>query len=90
MNIEIFGTDWCNGCKVVRKKLMSIDMPHTFTTLPPGPRGWEIVEELTGRRAIPAIMVDGKSMGLPEFKDLINGLRRPERELTEDELDELL
>lgn len=90
MNIELLGTDWCGGCKAVRKKLMSINMPFTFTELPPGPRGWEILEELTGRRAVPAVLVDGSPMPLMEFKDLINGLNRPERELTEDELDELL
>jgi hypothetical protein len=57
--------------------------------LPAGPRGWEIAEELSGRRAMPVILKNGVNMHFDEFKAEINALGRKPRELTQHELDEL-
>jgi len=61
-------------------------MDFEFITIPPGKAGWDLVEKLTGRRAIPAVFYRFKT--LTEFNTSIDALDLPDRELTEDELDE--
>lgn len=86
---DIYGTDWCNTCTQVQKALTARDIPYSFTRLPAGPRGWEVAEELSGRRALPVIMKHGTVMPFDAFKAEINALGRKPRELTQQELDEL-
>jgi glutaredoxin len=86
---DIYGTEWCGTCNGTKKHLTAIDVPYTFTVLPAGPRGWEIAEELSGRRAMPVILKNGVNMHFDEFKAEINALGRKPRELTQHELDEL-
>jgi hypothetical protein len=74
---------------VVKKHLTSIDVPYEFITLPPGEAGWRFVEQLTGARALPAIMKNGMSMELDEFKREVDSLGRIPRPLTQEELDGL-
>lgn len=88
MDIEIWGTEWCNTCTVTRKHLTALDLPFTFHKLPPGPRGFQIVEELTGKPAVPAISVDGDFLPFKKFKYIIDSLGLTPRKLTEEELDE--
>lgn len=85
---EIYGADWCATCTRVRKHLTALDIPHSFTRLPPGPRGWEIAEELSGRRALPVILKDGTVLAFDAFKAEINATGRKPRQLTQQELDE--
>jgi len=61
-------------------------MDFEFITIPPGKAGWDLVEKLTGRRAIPAVFYRFKT--LTEFNTSIDALDLPDRELTEEELDE--
>ncbi len=84
---DIYGTNWCNTCTIVKKELTARDIPFSFTTLPAGPRGWEIAEELSGRRALPVIMQNGVVVEFTEFKAAVS--RHPARELTQHEQDEL-
>jgi len=84
---DIYGAEWCGTCNAVRKELTRRDVPFTFTRLPAGPRGWEIAEELSGRRALPVILQNGVVIPFMEFKQAIS--RLPARELTQQELDEL-
>lgn len=86
---DIYGTEWCGACNAVKKHLTSIDVPYTFTRLPAGPRGWEIAEELSGRRALPVIMKNGSLLGMSDFKAEVNALGRTPRPLTQQEQDEL-
>ena len=77
-------------CKVIRKHLTSIDVPFTFVTLPPGPKGWEMAEQETGKRAVPYVKRYGEVISIKEFKAEVDALHRTPRELTQDELDEIL
>ena len=86
---DIYGTDWCNTCTATKKHLTAIDVPYTFTKLPTGPRGWEIAEELSGRRALPVILKQGMAIPFKDFKAEINALGRTPRPLTQQEQDEL-
>ena len=85
--LTVLGAEWCHGCLAIRKDLTARNIEHEFIKVPPGAAGWDFVEKLTGRRAIPAVFYRFET--LKEFKKSIDALDLPERELTEDELDEL-
>ena len=86
---DIYGADWCGTCTAVKKHLTARGVPYTFTTLPSGPRGWEIAEELSGSRALPVILKGGDVLPFDEFKAEIDAMKRQPRELTQQELDEI-
>jgi glutaredoxin len=84
--VIVLGADWCEGCKSIRKKLTKHDIEHSYVRIPPGQEGWDMVEFLTGRRAVPAIMY---KFGSPsELNHLLKESGSTERELTQDEIDE--
>lgn len=87
MSFVVIGADWCHGCKAVRKKLTALNMDYDYVQIPPGKQGWDFVEKLTGRRAVPAILYKFKD--LKEFYGSIDGLGLPERELTKDEIEDI-
>jgi glutaredoxin len=84
---EIYGTDWCAVCTTIKKELTARDVPYDFITLPAGPRGWEIAEELSGRRALPVITRNKEVIEFSAFKAEVN--KHPRRELTSEELDRI-
>lgn len=86
---DILGMDWCGTCVATRKRLTALDIPHSYTTLPPGEAGWRRVEELTGRRATPVILKNGVVMEWEDFRAEINGMNKTPRRLTQQELDEI-
>ena len=55
--------------------------------MPPGQAGWDMVESLTGKRAVPAIFY--KFPTLKEFHESVDSIPVKERKLTEEEMDEL-
>jgi glutaredoxin len=83
----VIGADWCHGCRAIRKKLTSLNMEYDFVKIPPGKAGWDFVEKLTGRRAVPAVFYRFKT--LKEFNAAIDNLNITPRELTEEELDDI-
>lgn len=83
----VLGADWCHGCKGVRKKLTALGMEHQYVQMPAGTKGWDLVEKMTGRRAVPAVFY--KFDTLKEFYKAMDDLNLPERQLTEDELEEI-
>jgi hypothetical protein len=85
--LTVLGAEWCHGCLAIRKRLLAKNIDHEFIRVPPGAAGWDLVEKLTGRRAIPAVFYRFET--LKEFNQSIDALDLPERELTEEELDEL-
>lgn len=85
----VYGMDWCPMCKAVRKYMTERDIPHNVVMLPPGPRGWEQIEELTGRRAVPAIFYGDRNIPPKEAKKQIDAMNKPVRQLTEQELEEI-
>ena len=85
--VIVLGADWCKGCKAIRTKLTKYDIDHKYVRIPPGQAGWDMVETLTGRRAVPAIMYKFNSP--VELNGMLAEAGATERELTEEELDEL-
>jgi glutaredoxin len=84
---EIYGTDWCAVCTTIKKELTARSVAYDFITLPAGPRGWEIAEELSGRRALPVIMRNKEVVDFAEFKAEVN--KYPREELTQEQLDRI-
>ena len=84
---EVYGTDWCGTCTAVKKALTSSSIPYSFVTLPSGPRGWEVAEELSGKRALPVITQNGVVISFNEFKAAISKI--PAKELTQEQLDRI-
>jgi glutaredoxin len=83
----VLGADWCHGCKGVRKKLTALGLEHKYVRMPTGEKGWDLVEKMTGRRAVPAVFY--KFETLKEFYKAMDDLKLEERQLTEDELEEI-
>lgn len=82
----VIGADWCNGCRGIRKKLTQMNLEHRYIRIPPGKDGWDFVEQMTGKRSLPAVFL--KFDKLTDFYRELEILDLPERELTEEELDE--
>ena len=53
--ITVLGADWCHGCEAILEKLEELEIEHEYVRMPPGPTGWEMVERMTGRRAVPVV-----------------------------------
>lgn len=83
----VMGADWCAGCKAIKTKLTKLDLDFKYVRIPPGKEGWDLVEKMTGRRAVPAVFY--KFDGPKEFYEAMDIVGLPERELTEEEIDEL-
>lgn len=70
--ITVVGADWCHGCQTVLEALEDKDIQHRYLRIPPGQAGWELVEALTGRRALPVIFYNA---GHPKkFLQMLNKL----------------
>lgn len=87
MNIDVYGMHYCGTCRATQKYLTSIDVPFTYHSLPPGEAGWRMVEEMSGRRATPCVLMDGRYVPFLKFKQWLESLGRTPRKLTQDELD---
>ena len=53
--ITILGADWCPACKKILKILQEKQLEHTYIQIPEGKKGWELVENMTGKKTIPQI-----------------------------------
>jgi len=83
----ILGADWCQGCKAIKKKLTQLNVEYEYIKMPPGKAGWDLVELMTGRRAVPAVFYRFKT--LRNFNEIMDSFNLTPRELTEEELDDL-
>jgi len=59
--ITIIGADWCGPCQAAKKKLEAANVKYKFINVDETPNGWDLVEALSGRRAIPCIMYKFRS-----------------------------
>lgn len=53
--ITVLGADWCHGCETILEKLEELGIEHEYVCMPPGQAGWEMVERMTGKRAVPVV-----------------------------------
>lgn len=63
--IVMYATSWCGVCRKARQFLDANGFEYQEIDADQTPGGWDKVEELGGRRAVPVIVVDGEaSVGL--------------------------
>ena len=53
--ITIVGADWCPACNRAKKLAKEDNLDYKYVHIPPGKAGWDLVEQLTGKRSIPQI-----------------------------------
>ena len=68
--ITIVGADWCPACKRATKIAKENNLDYKYVHIPPGQAGWDLVEQLTGKRSIPQIFYHFG--GSREFKEALN------------------
>jgi mycoredoxin len=80
--IVMYGTSWCGVCRTARRFLSENGLSYREIDPDATPTGWEKVQQLTGRRAVPVIVVDGDvQSGLSEQRVLDAATRSVERRL---------
>jgi len=70
--ITIVGADWCPACRRAKKTAKEHDLAFKYVHIPPGQAGWDMVEQLTGKRSIPQIFYHFG--GSKEFKEALNSV----------------
>ena len=68
-NIKIFTTSWCGPCKMAKRLLDEKGLPYEEIDIEE--KGWsrEDLFTKTGRRTVPQIVMEGKSIG--GYDDLV-------------------
>jgi glutaredoxin len=80
--IVLYATTWCGACRKARAFLTENGFKYQEIDADTTPGGWDKVEQLGGRRAVPIIVVDGDvSVGLDPKQILKSAARSMERRL---------
>lgn len=53
--ITFMGANWCPACVKLQETLKDLNLKYKYVELPPGQAGWDLVEQMTGKRSIPQI-----------------------------------
>lgn len=59
--ITIIGAEWCDPCQAAKKLLDRSGIKYNFINVDKTPNGWDIVEAISGKRAIPCIFYKFRS-----------------------------
>ena len=70
--ITIVGADWCPACKRATKIAKENNLDYKYVHIPPGQAGWDLVEQLTGKRSIPRIFYHFG--GSKDFREALNSV----------------
>lgn len=70
--ITIVGADWCPACKRAKKLAKEYELKYKYVHIPPGQAGWDLVEQLTGKRSIPQIFYHFG--GSKDFREALNNV----------------
>ncbi len=80
--IVLYATAWCGACRKARAFLSENGFKYQEIDADTTPGGWDKVQQLGGRRAVPIIVVDGDvSVGLDPNRILKSAARSIERRL---------
>ena len=70
--ITILGADWCPACTRAKRTAEQSGLEYNFIHIPPGQAGWDLVEQLTGKRSIPQIFYHFG--GSKDFREALNNV----------------
>lgn len=80
--VLLYATSWCGYCRKAREFLTANGLAYQEIDADKTPGGWEKVQELGGRRAVPLVVVDGEvNAGLHPERILESVARSMERRL---------
>jgi glutaredoxin len=80
--IVMYGASWCGVCRQARSFFADSGLKYREIDADKAPGGWDEVERLGGRRAVPVIVVDGQvSVGLSPDRIMAAIARSMERRL---------
>jgi glutaredoxin len=80
--IVMYSTSWCGVCRKARQFLTDSGFRYQEIDADTTPGGWDKVQQLGGRKAVPVIVVDGDvSVGLSADRILKSAARSMERRL---------
>lgn len=61
LELQVYSAAWCPDCTRLERWLAQHQVPHTKVDLEAVPEAAEKLEQETGKRAIPFILVNGKA-----------------------------
>ena len=61
LDLQVFSAPWCPDCRRLERWLQENGVPHTPVDIEAVPGAAERLEAETGKRAIPFILVNGKT-----------------------------
>lgn len=61
LNLEVFTASWCPDCRRLERWMEGAGVAHTSVDIETVPGAAERLERETGKRAIPYILVNGKT-----------------------------
>ena len=61
MDLQVFSATWCPDCRRLERWLATNGIPHATVDIEADPAAARRLEAETGRRAIPYILVNGKT-----------------------------
>ncbi len=60
MELVVYSADWCRDCREAKRFLVKHSIPYKEINIEQTPGAAEKVIEMTGKRAIPQFVLDGK------------------------------
>lgn len=61
LDLQVFSAAWCPDCRRLEQWLESNNVPHTTVSIEDDPGAAQRLEAETGKRAIPFILVNGRT-----------------------------
>src|SRR3712207_6471461 len=74
--IEVFQAEWCPYSHLVRERLTELGVDYVARQVEPKPRDRDRLEEISGQRSIPVVVLEDGTVLSGETEDIV-------RELTE-------
>jgi glutathione S-transferase len=83
--IQVFQAEWCPFSALVRERLNELDLPFVALPVPVAREDRDVMEERTGTRAIPAVILEDGTVLSGDATEIVSQLdsRFPEPETAE-------
>jgi glutaredoxin len=70
LDLQVFSAQWCPDCRRLERYLAEAGIPHATVDIEAHPEAAERLERETGKRAIPFILVGGRTWVRGYHKEL--------------------
>ncbi len=69
--IQVFQAEWCPFSALVRERLNELDLPFVALPVPPAREDRDVMEERTGTRAIPSVILEDGTVLAGEATEIV-------------------